>query len=302
MADIVGIGFSVFDFMINMDKWIEEDSKDGYGESKVQCGGPAAVALIAANKLGVPSAFLGKVGDDAFGITIRDQLKLYGVDLSGFTVVPGGSSPRCVVLSNRSNGTRSIVDGGGWDDPSTQLHPEEIDPEVIRNAKLLLLDGSDAEAGTYAAKIAKEAGVKILMDTEGTIGKMDPMLELADVIIPSENRTRVMSGLDDPEEGALFLYEKFKPEILVTTLGPKGGIIVMDGVATKFDAFEVNAIDSNGAGDVFHGAWAAAMVKGMDPFEATRFAAAASAIKCTHFGASEGAPDYDTVMKFLAEH
>ena len=84
------------------------------------------------------------------------------------------------------------------------------------------------------------------------------------------------------------------------TQGSRGGILLTDDTLTRYPAFKVDAKDTNGAGDVFHGAWIAAALMGKDPHEATRFAAAASAIKCTHFGASEGAPRLEEVERFLA--
>jgi len=302
MSDIVGIGCAVFDFMLILDHWPEEDTKTSSGQSKIQCGGPCAVAMIAASKLGVSSAFLGKVGDDIYGSTIRERLDHYGADVSGLTVVPGKSAPCCVVLSNRANSSRTCIGGGTGNDPETVLMPEDVDLDLIRNAKYLHVDGMNPKAAIYAAKEARKCGVKVCMDADGIVDGMEELMVLSNVLIPSEHCACKLAGTSDPQEAAKFLYEKYKPEVLIVTCGPKGGVMIYEDKLTTYPAFEVEAIDSNGSGDVFHGAWIAASIKGMDPYEATRFASAASAIKCTHFGAAEGAPHFEDVIAFLKEH
>ncbi|MCR5004779.1 MAG: carbohydrate kinase family protein [Clostridiales bacterium] len=301
MADIVGIGCAVFDYMLLLEKWPEEDTKTGSLESKIQCGGPCAVAMIAASKLGISSAYIGKVGDDLFGLTIKERLEHYGVDTSALTVVPGGSSSRCVVLSNQQNASRTCIGGGGGGD-RTRLKPEEIDPERIRKAKFLHLDGSNPEAALHAAKLAHQFGVKVCLDVEGTWPGIDELLQWVDVLIPSERCAYRLTGSEDDEFAAWYIYRKYHPQVLVVTQGSRGGILLTEDTLTRYPAFKVDAKDTNGAGDVFHGAWIAAALMGKDPYEATRFAAAASAIKCTHFGASEGAPRLKDVEQFLEDH
>ena len=82
----------------------------------------------------------------------------------------------------------------------------------------------------------------------------------------------------------------------------KGGLIWEDGKEVRYPSYPVNAIDSNGAGDTFHGAFVAARIKGMSVYDAACFASATSALKCTRFGAQEGIPGYDEVLNFLTTH
>ncbi len=299
MADIVGIGCAVFDFMLLLDHWPEEDSKTGSRESKVQCGGPCAVAMIAASKLGISSAYIGKVGDDVYGLTIQERLAHYGVDTSALQIVPGGSSMRCVVLSNHATSSRTCIGGGGGNTEDVRLKPEDIDTEMIRQARYLHLDGMYPEAALHAARIARESGVRICIDADGTGAAMEELMGLADVLIPSERCAYAMAGTRDEEEAAWYLYRRFRPEVFVMTQGPRGGILITEDRLVRYPVYAVDALDSNGAGDVFHGAWIAASLRGMSPYEASCFASAASAIKCTHFGASEGAPHFDEVIEFL---
>ena len=300
MADIVGIGCSVFDMMLIVDRFPEDDEKTSARGSKVQCGGPCAVAMIAASKLGVSTAYQGNWGDDLYGTATKANLGKYGVDLSATKVIPGMHSMHCVVISNQSNGHRTCI-GGGDVSPELTMTEEDVDLEPILKAKYLHLDGNNSRAALYAAKKAKEAGVKVSLDLDVKSGECEELAKITDILIPSERAAASAAGTEDMFEAARILQEKYHPETLVITMGPEGGVYMDAGEPKKYPAFPVNAIDSNGAGDVFHGAFLAAKVKGMTDYEAACFASAASALKCTHFGASEGAPDWESVEKFLAE-
>ena len=248
MADIVGIGCAVFDFMLLLEKWPEEDAKIGSLESKIQCGGPCAVAMIAASKLGMSSAYVGKVGDDLFGMTIKERLEHYGVDTSALTVVPGGSSRRCVVLSNQANASRTCIGGGGGDDHQTRLMPEEIDPEMIQNAKIVHVDGSNPEAALQAAKLAHQFGIPVCFDAEGVWPGIEELLQLVDFLIPSEKFAYRMAGVEDEEFAAWYLYRKFHPKVLVVTQGSRGGILITEDKMTRYPAYAVDAKDRSEAG------------------------------------------------------
>lgn len=301
MADIVGIGCACFDIMMIVDEYPVEDTKCGSKESKTQCGGPCAVACIAAAKQDIPTKFYIKVGDDAYGNSLKNYLDSYGVDTSDVTIVPGGTTGFCVVISNRSNSKRTCIGGGYRGGVDLTLKPEDINLDDLKNAKYLHVDGMNYEAALYAAKKMHEFGGKVCMDAGGYNPKSDELFNEIDILIPSETCTYQAGESDDFETAAVNMHNKFKPEVLVCTAGPRGGIIVENGEVSWFQAFPVEAIDSNGAGDVFHGGFLAALCRGMNYKEAAEFASATSAIKCTHFGASEGAPHYEDVVKFLKE-
>ena len=90
--------------------------------------------------------------------------------------------------------------------------------------------------------------------------------------------------------------------MLIVTQGSRGGFIWENGEAVRYPVFPVDAVDSNGAGDTFHGAFVAARVKGMTVAEAAAFASATSALKCTRVGAQEGIPGFEEVLNFMKEN
>ena len=120
-------------------------------------------------------------------------------------------------------------------------------------------------------------------------------------MIPSEEFSLGHTGCDNVSDAAKELYETYHPEVVVITSGKEGGIIYDGETIEKYPAFLVEAVDTNGSGDVFHGAFSAAMMKGYSYKECCLFASATSAIKCTGVGARESVPNEAAVYSFLKE-
>ena len=123
-----------------------------------------------------------------------------------------------------------------------------------------------------------------------------------DILIPSEEFSLKFTGERDVLRAAEILEGAYHPEVLIVTQGARGGFLWQEGREVRYPAFRVKAVDSNGAGDTFHGAFLAARMKGMELLEAAGFASAASALKCTRFGTQEGIPGFDEVLKFIQEY
>ncbi len=300
MSKIVGVGGSVYDMLMVLDGFPVEDMKQSAKELRIQCGGPCAVAMIAASKLGVPVKFIGGVGADTYGEFEKKVLTSYGVDISSMKTFEGKMSRVCLVLVNPENASRTCIGAGG--EASFAMRPEDVDLSVLDGCEYVHLDGSNIEVAEYVAKAARERGIRVAIDCDVMSPAVERLLPYVNVMIPSEQFVTKYADESDPVKAARILYEKMKPELLVVTLGKKGGLIIKDGEMERYDAFSVKAVDSNGAGDIFHGAFLAACVKGMAPKEACTYASAVSAIKCTRIGGADGTPYEDEVLKFLEEH
>lgn len=299
MVKIVGIGAALLDILVTVDRYPQEDTKLQSMQTKFQGGGPCATALVAASKLGVESCYMGTIGDDLYGNFVRDSFASYGVGIDRLRTVENAQSFHSVVLLNVSNASRTCVWNRGTVTPPTE---EDVDLEVLKNADFLHLDGHQMATAIYASKKCKEFGVKVSLDAGNPYPGIDDLLPLVDVLIPSEEFALKVTGCESAEEAAAVLYEKYHPEILVVTQGSRGGFIWENGKAVRYPVFPVNAVDSNGAGDTFHGAFVAARVKGMDVYESAAFASATSALKCTRVGAQEGIPSFEEVLTFMKEH
>lgn len=298
MASVVGIGAAVFDILMTVDAFPQEDTKLRGLETKFQCGGPCATGLVAISKLGESVCYMGTVGDDMYGTFVKGEMERYGVDTSCVKVNPGLTF-HSVVLLNVSNGSRTCVwNRGGAAAPTA----EDVNLDVLRQAKYLHLDGNQLECAIFAAEKAHEMGVTVSMDAGGAYPNIERLLPLVDVLIPSEEFSMKVTGCVTAREAAAVLQERYHPQILVITQGSRGGFIWENGREVRYPVFPVKAIDSNGAGDTFHGAFVAARLKGMDVYASCRFASATSALKCTRFGAQQGIPGYEEVLEFMKTH
>lgn len=296
MTQVVGIGAALFDMLMTAERFPEEDTKLQGLATKLQCGGPCATALVAVSKLGISAEYMGTVGDDLHGRFILEQLGRYGVGTSRVRMVPETASFNSFVLCNVTDSSRTCIWNRGTVPPPQK---EDVNLEVLRQAEYLHLDGHQLETAIYAAKQARGYGVKVSLDAGGIYPGIERLLPLVDVLIPSEEFTVKFTAEKDVVKAAQILWEKYQPEILIVTQGSRGGFIWENGRAIPYPVFAVKAIDSNGAGDTFHGAFVAARIKGMTVYEAAKFASAASALKCTRFGAQEGIPGFDEVLSFI---
>lgn len=295
---IIGIGSSVYDVLMVIDRYPREDTKLEGSQTKVQAGGPCATALVAARKLGVSAAYMGTIGGDPFGQFMVDDFKTWGVDTSYVRVIPDTVSFHSTVLLNSASVTRTCV----WNRGSVpQPTGDDIDREALSRAKVLHLDGHMLDAAIQAAGFCRENGVKVSYDAGGAYPGVERLMPLVDWLIPSEEFALKMTGASGAEEAAARLYESCRPELVVITQGARGGLLLDGKGLRRYDSYKVDAKDTNGCGDTFHGAFAAAKIKGMDNDAACRYASAAAAIKSTRLGARLGMPTDEECRAFLQQ-
>ena len=299
MVQIVGIGANVCDTLITLGKYPTEDTKTRCEAIRRSGGGPVATGLVAAAKLGAKCAFIGNLSDDGDGRFLADDFKRFGVSTEYCKTLPGYASFTSCIWLARDNATRTVVfDRGNL--PGTELDARA--KAAIAEATVLMVDGNDLDAAVEAAKIARENGTKVLYDAGGRYEGVERLLPLADYLIPSEEFALGHTGAKSTEEAAKILFAKYSPALVVVTQGKRGGILFDGKTARAYPALPVEAVDSNGAGDVFHGAFAFALTQGYDPFSACVFSSAVSALKCRKTGARDGAPDYRETIAFLKEN
>ncbi len=299
MARIVGIGACVFDTLYNVPHFPNEDTKMRAVSSKCSGGGPVATGLVAAAKLGEPCAFIGSLSDDNGGRFLKEDFERFGVDTSLIDIKSGYRSFAAVLWLSAATATRTCVFDKG-DLPSHTLSDEQ--KAAIKDAELLMVDGNELDAAIEAAKIARANGVKVLYDCGGLYEGVDKLLALTDIMIPSEEFALGHTGAETADAAAKALFERYSPETVVITQGKRGGIMYDGEAIISYPVFPAEVVDSNGSGDVFHGAFAAGLMKGFDFLKCCHFASATSALKCRGVGARESAPSLKTVTEFMKEN
>jgi len=294
--EIAGLGFCGLDYLCML-PYIPIDEKVEIINNLIQGGGPAATAIVAAARLGARTAFIGAVGDDNRGSTIIDGLKQENVNTKYIQIKKAKESPGAYCWIEKEHGKRSIAWTKGT---SLPMDASEINPEFISSLKLLHLDGHNTEAAIVAAKIAKKNGVIVSIDAGSLLPDIDKLIKLSDICIASENFAREYTGKEDIQEAAKKIFDE-GPVIAAITSGDKGVYAVSKEGNIKKDAFNVPVVDTTGAGDVFHGAFAYAYIQGWGLDRVLSFASATSAIKCSKFGGRTGIPIAKEVFRFLKE-
>ncbi len=299
MAKIVGIGACVFDTLFTVPSYPTEDTKTRAESSKTAGGGPVATGLVAAQKLGVQTAYIGNLTDDNGGRFLKEDFEKYGVETHWIEVKAGYRSFASVLWLCADTATRTCVfDKGNL--PPLVLNQSQRD--AIQEAEILMVDGNELKAAVEGAHIARTVGTKVLYDCGGLYEGVEQLLALTDIMIPSEEFALGHTGCATVEEAARQLYEIYHPEVVVITRGKKGGILYDGEQLISYPIYPATVVDSNGSGDVFHGAFAAAVIKGYDYLKCCHFSSAVAALKCTGVGARESVPDFETTLQYLKEN
>ena len=298
MSGIVGIGANVCDTLMSVSTYPTEDTKLRAEGVSVSGGGPCATGLAAAAKLGGDCAYIGVLTDDNAGKFLKEDLQRYNVSSEYVTVKSGYTSFSSCIWLAEDTASRTCVFYKG-DIPPLELN--EIQKQAVIDAQILMVDGNEMSAAIEAAKIAKENGTKVLYDAGGLYDGVEKLLPYADILIPSEEFALGHTGKTDAAEAAKELFKRYSPEVVVVTQGKKGGIIYDGSELKEYPAFGVNAVDTNGSGDVFHGAFAFSVSKGYNYYKSCIFSSAVSALKCTKVGARRAVPSFDETIEFLKE-
>jgi len=179
------------------------------------------------------------------------------------------------------------------------LGARDLDSGLVLSAKCLLIDDLEVEAQEAAAKLAADAGIPVVLDAGTFREGVEKLVPLATHLVASERFPRAFTGIEDPRLAAEKLLG-MGPDVVAVTLGAAGCFAIdKDGGKFEQPGFEVKAVDTTGAGDVFHGAYIRGLIESWDLHRVIEFACAVAAIKCTKPGGREGIPSMAEAMAFL---
>ena len=293
---MVGLGQACIDYLGRVPSFPQEDQKTELSEIHQHCGGPASTALATLSRIGVKTSFLGSVSDDIFGNQIVEGLRREKIDFSHLKITPGHTSQFAFIAVNESTGARTIF----WHRGSVpHLRTEDVDLSPFRASSILHLDGLMMEASIEGARQARTLGWTVVMDggtmREGSI----ELIPLVHVLIVSERFAQPLVEAHAGNEKALKALHELGPEKVVITLGQKGSIGSDRGKLCFQKAYPVKAVDTTGAGDVYHGAYIFGLLERWPMQECMRFASAVAALKCREVGARKGIPRLGEVREFM---
>ena len=281
--DVLCVGHASYDLVFSVAHHPSEDEKIS-AQGFVGCGGgPAANAAVAVAKLGLKSSFAGYLGQDIYGEKHYQELLEYGV-LTDLIIRDTSPTPLSAVLV-KPDGKRALINYKGETRPlpSGTIDFSSVTPKVV------LFDGHEPHLSKSLLERTQREGIPTLLDAgsvhEGTLA----LMEQVDYLVCSEKFARQFAG---DEETALTRLAEVSPAVVIT-LGERGLIWRRGQERGVLSAFPVTAIDTTGAGDAFHGAFAAAVSLHMNWPDVLQYASAAGSLCCTKTGARPGLPSQE---------
>lgn len=282
--DVVGIGQACIDYVGKVERYPEVEGRVELEEPITLSGGPAATALTVLARYGLRVTFVGKVGDDDIGRKVTQDLKGEGIDISYLTVEKNKKTQFSFIPVERQSGRRTVF----WSRGSiTPLKPKEIKKGIITHSRAIHFDDLYTEATAEAARIAKRSNVTVSMDAGSYEGKIDELKGRVDLFIASLDFLKEYSGERNPRKGINKLKD-FRATVTTVTLGDKGSLTIYDNRLIEIPAYRVEAVDTTGAGDVFHGAFLYGWLQNWEVEHILKFASAAAAVNCLGLGARGG--------------
>ena len=294
--DVIGVGLNATDSLLTVPQFPAYAGKVRVVEEILSPGGQVASALVACTCLGLRVKYIGAVGDDERGRIQIESLRHSGMDIEHVFVRPNCPNQSAYIVIDSSTGERTVF----WSrDDRLKLHPEEIEPEQIARARLLLIDGHDTAAMARAAGIARTCRIPVVVDVDTIYPGFEHVLENTDYLVSSSEFPTAFTGEPDPFQALAQIQDHYGMAVAAMTLGSHGALARAHGRYLYSPAYVVNCVDTTGAGDVFHGAFCYAVLQGMPLAEVLEISNAMAALNCTALGARGGIRGIDEVHALM---
>jgi sugar/nucleoside kinase (ribokinase family) len=294
---VVGIGANSVDFVNLLPGYPR--SQGPFAKMRIErqvicCGGQMATALVTCARLGLRVKYIGVTGTDDNGRRIRQELATRDIDLTDL-VIRDAPNQFAVILVDQGSGERIVL----WDrDERLALREHELPAEAIADARVVHVDDVDQDAAIRAAHVGREAGRIVTSDLDRLTPRTEELVAAVTVPIFAEHVPPALTGEDD-QERALRKLRARHDGLLVVTLGPRGALALEGDRLHHAPAFDVEATDTTGSGDVFRGGFIYGLTRGWPVDRTLRFANAAAAASCTRLGAINGAPGAEETQRLV---
>ena len=288
MAEVLCVGMAVADFVFQVHGIPSRAEKYRARAMETVVGGPAANAAIAVARLGGRAVLVTRLGEDAVADTVRAGLEAEGV---ACRIRRRGRSPVSAAMIDAA-GERQVVNFPGEALVGEAGTLDGIAPGAV------LVDAHWTEAALAGLALARSRGVPGVVDAEAPA--TEAVLGAASHVAFSRRGLAAFTGIDD-KEAALWAAARALDAWVCVTDGAAGVSHVGGDRVMTVPAFPVRAVDTLGAGDVWHGAFALRLAEGAGEIAAIRFATAAAALKCTTFGGGRACPNRTAVEQLLED-
>jgi len=295
--DVVGFGLNAVDHLCFVPAFPTPGSKPRVSRFLRTPGGQAASAMVLCSRLGLAAKYVGKVGGDETGSFSLASIASEGVDVSDVVTVSGVTNQLAMIMVDERDGERTIL----WHRPAElETRPEELTAAKVAAGRILLIDGHDTAGAARAADIAHEHGVLVVLDAESIKEGTDEVVARTDVLLASREFPRRFTGEANLDTAFDVLW-RAGPRVIGMTLGSLGSLVMgADGSVVSRPSYDVDVVDTTGAGDTFHGAFLYGLLSGWSAERTLSFANAAAALCCAAPGARGGIESLEQVLSLVA--
>jgi sulfofructose kinase len=298
--DILGLGAVAVDDLLYVDHYPQLNSKMRIKERRREGGGLTGTALVAAARLGARVAYHGVLDNDELSRFTIQELEREGVDCSTILRQDNAQPFYSTIIVVQPTAQRTVL---SYANGVHEIRPEEISNELIASCRVLFVDHTVVEGGLHVVELAHQHGIPVIGDFEAERHpRVYELMRQIDHLVIGVDFARQVTGENEPERMVCALSNTNRTCCVVTA--GEGGCWYSErgSKVHHFPAFHVQAIDTTGCGDVFHGAYAACIAQGESVNRAVQIATAAAGIKATRSGGRSGIPDRATIDRFLKAH
>jgi len=292
----VGLGQATVAFMGEVLRLPDDEHREELSAVSVQAGGAAAIAMVTVKTLGCAARLCTQLAEDFLAPFVTRAIEGVGVDLRAIharTRRLTAFSFDAVTEDRTRRASFSTSGDVGY------IDPDDLDPdELLDGASALLLDGFFPMAQTRVAEAARSRGIPVIFDGASLREGTGELVALADVLICSERFASELAPRGELKDSLVEL-QRLGPRAVILTLSSSGSIGLHGDQLVEQPAFEVDVVDASGAGDIYHGAFVAALLNELPFARCMEFASAAASLSCRAFGAWAGIPNREEVVDLI---
>jgi sulfofructose kinase len=293
--DVVGFGLNSVDHLCLVPKYPQVGAKTEIAEYKMLPGGQVATALIFLSRMGLKTKYIGKVGGDDFGRYSLESIRSEAVDTTSILIERNAQSQFSIIVIDQRIGERTVL---CHRDNRLDFRNSEMAEKDICSGKILHLDGYDP-AAQIAADWCQSKGIPVCMDLDKVVPDCRHLIKKIDFLIVSSNFPPEFTGISDPIQAFFALQECFVG-FLVMTMGSAGALAIVGNKCIQCPGLKVDAVDTTGAGDIFHGAFIYGLLQNWPLGRILNFANTAAGLSCLRLGARTGIRELSEILQNMA--
>ncbi len=284
IVDFTGIGENATDIVLRLAEFPARDGKTDTVSREIRLGGQVATAVVAAAKWGLRTRYVGAAGQDHNADLHQAELRAFDVE-THWLHVAGAASRLSYVLVEQATGSRAVL---CHRDRRVKIEKSWLRKEWFQRCRLVHVDGEHPEASRLAAGWAREAGVPVMCDLDVFAKELPLLLPQVDLPVLSRGILEAVGGFSDPLAALPNIRAEYGCKLVCTTIGEHGAL-AWDGRRFWYaPAYRIPAVDTTGAGDLFHAGFAYGTLLGWDPQRVLEFGCAAAGLNCMAHGARGG--------------